>query len=414
MLRRNKLLTLLSSLLLAATVQAAGQDYTLADLERLALDSSRSVMAVREQAVAARHAVRSAGAFPNPEIEYLAGTQRSRAAGGGSGDARSAALTQPLDLPWVRSSRIGAAEAGVLVSEATVKSFEADTVAHVRLRYFEVLRRNAELRNAREDVNLLESARSRIALRVETGEAARFELVKADAELLNAQKAVQAAGFRAEQARSYLRQSVGADLPVDYGLIGSLRDVPEVASIDVVRQSLSGSNPLLARARAEVARAEHQLDLERRQRWPRLALKGGYDEDPDMRTSRLGVVVTVPLWDRRSGPVGEASANLARSRHELAAQEFSLEQQLAVAYKQYDIAAAQVTALESGIVRQAENALKIAQAAYRFGERGFLEVLDAQRVFRAARAELIAARFELAAAWVDIERLRATPGGNRE
>src|SRR5690348_12326108 len=122
MLRRNKLLTLLSSLLLAATVQAAGQDYTLADLERLALDSSRSVMAVREQAVAARHAVRSAGAFPNPEIEYLAGTQRSRAAGGGSGDARSAALTQPLDLPWVRSSRIGAAEAGVQVSEATVKS----------------------------------------------------------------------------------------------------------------------------------------------------------------------------------------------------------------------------------------------------------------------------------------------------
>ena len=62
----------------------------------------------------------------------------------------------------------------------------------------------------------------------------------------------------------------------------------------------------------------------------------------------------------------------------------------------------------------AERALKIAQAAYRFGERGFLEVLDAQRVFRAARAELIAARFELAAAWVDIERLRATPGGNRE
>ena len=49
-------------------------------------------------------------------------------------------------------------------------------------------------------------------------------------------------------------------------------------------------------------------------------MKGGYDDDPDMRTSRLGVVVTVPLWDRRSGPVGEASAQLARSRHELAAQ----------------------------------------------------------------------------------------------
>ena len=53
---------------------------------------------------------------------------------------------------------------------------------------------------------------------------------------------------------------------------------------------------------------------------------------------------------------------------------------------------------------------KVAEAAYRFGERGFLDVLDAQRVYRAARAELISARYELAAAWVEIERLRAIPG----
>jgi cobalt-zinc-cadmium efflux system outer membrane protein len=53
----------------------------------------------------------------------------------------------------------------------------------------------------------------------------------------------------------------------------------------------------------------------------------------------------------------------------------------------------------------------VAEAAYRFGERGFLEVLDAQRVFRAARAELITGRYELAAAWVEIERLRAIPEG---
>ena len=73
-----------------------------------------------------------------------------------------------------------------------------------------------------------------------------------------------------------------------------------------------------------------------------------------------------------------------------------------------------MTALESGIVRQAESALKVAEAAYRFGERGFLEVLDAQRVYRAARVELIAARFELASAWVEMERLRASPRGKTE
>ncbi len=105
------------------------------ELERLALESSRGVMAAREQAGCRRYAVRSAGAFPNPEFEYLAGTMRSRAVGGSSGDARSATLTQPLDMPWVRSARIGAAEAGAQASEATVQSFEAETLANVRLRY---------------------------------------------------------------------------------------------------------------------------------------------------------------------------------------------------------------------------------------------------------------------------------------
>jgi cobalt-zinc-cadmium efflux system outer membrane protein len=81
---------------------------------------------------------------------------------------------------------------------------------------------------------------------------------------------------------------------------------------------------------------------------------------------------------------------------------------LGAAVSQYRIASTQVNALESGILKEAEAALRVAESAYKFGERGFLEVLDAQRVFRAARTELIVARFQLAAAWVEIQRLLAS------
>jgi cobalt-zinc-cadmium efflux system outer membrane protein len=47
----------------------------------------------------------------------------------------------------------------------------------------------------------------------------------------------------------------------------------------------------------------------------------------------------------------------------------------------------------------------VAEAAYRFGERGILDYLDAQRVYRSARNELIAARFERRAALIDIQTL---------
>ncbi|MFZ2269333.1 MAG: TolC family protein [Azonexus sp.] len=412
MIRYKQILFLVLGL--GAASAFAQSEYDLGRLEALAMESSRSLMAGRDQVSAARFAVNSASAFPNPELEYQAGTARARSPGSNTGDARSVSLIQPLDMPWKRSARIAAAEAGLVATTAANRAFEADMLARLRVRYFELLRRQAELLNAREDAKSMEGVRSRIAMRVEVGEAPRFELIKADAEALNAQKTALAAGFRVQQARSLLRQMVGGALPDDFAVTGSLREVPALLPLDGLQKQLVDSSPDLARARAEMVRAQRQLDLERGQRWPNVALKASYDEDPDVRTSKFGVVVSIPLWDRRSGPVGEAAAQLSRARNELEAQQFALGQTLEVAVQQYEIAQTQVTALESGIVRQAEAALKVAEAAYRFGERGFIEVLDAQRVYRAARSELIAARFELAAAWVEIERLRAMPGGSKE
>lgn len=393
--------------LLFAGLAGAQPTYSLEDLVRLAQESNRAVMASRDRVEAAAAAVTSAEAFPNPEVEFFAGPSRARLPGATPGDTRSISLAQPLDLPNRRGARIGAASAGLEVARAGQNAFMAELVARLRVRFFELLRREAELKAAREDQKLMEDIRGRIALRVETGEAARYELIKADAEMLNAQKLAQAAGFRVEQARSSLRQMVGAALPKDFNVQGQLDGVPELAPLPVLLAEVEAGNPELAQARAEARRAERQLEYERALRWPSVSLKASRDEDPELRTTRLGLVMSVPLWDRRSGPVGEATANLSRARHELLAREFSLAQDLRYAYQQYEIAQTQVTALESGIVRQAENALKVAEASYRFGERGILEVLDAQRVYRAARNELIAARFELAAAWAEIERLRA-------
>ncbi|MBU3648631.1 MAG: TolC family protein, partial [Limnohabitans sp.] len=142
-------------------------------------------------------------------------------------------------------------------------------------------------------------------------------------------------------------------------------------------------------------------------RFPKFALRADQDQDPEWRSKRVGLAMNLPLWDWRGGPVGEAAAKLSQTDNELIYQEFSLVQSLDAAYQQYDIANAQVTALENGIVRHAADALRIAEIAYKAGEKSFLEVMDAQRVYRIARNELITAQFELASAWTEIERLRA-------
>lgn len=403
-------LLIISLSLLSSTALAADPVFTRTQLEAMARDSSRAIRAANNQVDAARSAIDTAGAFPNPEIEYQKGSARARIPGvTNTGDVRSSTLTQPLDMPWVRSPRIAGAEAGFEAASATGRVLIAEHIARLRTRYFELLRRQAELDAAKEAEELMDGIRSRIALRVETGEAPRFELIKADTELLNAQKNVRTAESRLVQTRAALRSLVGAQLPENFQISGRLEEIAELGDMEKIREEIRQQNPELQTARALKRQAEKKLDFERAQRLPSLSLKASRDIDNELRTSMVGLAITIPLWDRRKGPVGEAVANLERARNELEYQEFATDRGVEVAYEQLEIAQAQVSALESGIVRQAENALRIAEAAYRFGEHGILEVLDAQRVYRAARSDLIAARFELASAWIEIERLRATP-----
>jgi len=107
------------------------------------------------------------------------------------------------------------------------------------------------------------------------------------------------------------------------------------------------------------------------------------------------------------GPVAEAAAERLRAQTRLDGAILEMRQRVLLAWKSYEMARAAVDALGRGAIPEAEAALRVAEAAYRFGERGILEVLDAQRVLRSVRADLIQARFELQAARISLDRLAA-------
>lgn len=388
---------------------AAATVFTLNRLEQLLLETSPAVRSVRDQTRAAEAAVQTARTFPNPSLEVMNGRMRRINADTIYGDTKGYSLTQPLDMPWNRFPRVDGAQANYEGAQALQRASLADLKANLRQAFFDVLRRQAELKAAEEDRLLTEDIRKRIALRVELGEAAKFELIKADAEMLMAQKSAQSAQARVRQARAALRAIVGPELPERFELTSSINDIGALPSFDLLRDQVMQANPELKQLQAQARQSAFKLSEEKALRLPQISLRADLSRDPDYQTKTTGMQLTLPLWDWRGGPVGEAAARLAQANNNLQTAEFALLQRIETAYRQYEIAQSQVSALESGIVRQAENALRIAQTAYRAGEKGFLEVLDAQRVFRQARNELITARFELANAWIDIERLSAEP-----
>ncbi|GAA4334213.1 hypothetical protein GCM10023144_26230 [Pigmentiphaga soli] len=399
-------------LAVAAFPASAAQPYTLQQLLDLAAATNKGAQATAAGVDAARAGIATARAYPNPEVEFLTGRVSARQPGAVAGPTQTYSVTQRIDLPGQRRLRGEIAGKTLDAVSAGQRAYMSDLAARVKEAYYDALRRQAEFEASEEDLRLTQQIYERALVRVDAGDAPRYELIRAEAELLNAQKNSQTAMLRVSRAKSVLRQQVGDRLPGNYALHGTLARAPHIPDLARLREVLAATNPELARLRDEVERAELAVDYERSLRLPSVALRLAAEREPDARNTRLGVVLSVPLWDRRQGPIDEAAAGVIRMRSLLEAREFELQQGLDSAYQQFQIAAAQAEAFESGIVRQAEAALRVAEAAYRFGERGIIDYLDAQRVLRNARNELIAAQYDLQLAAVEIERLLAnTPVG---
>lgn len=383
--------------------------HTLDDLLVIAINSNPEILAARDQSKAVRGQLSTARAIPNPEFEGVKGNQRLRTNPSEIGPTSSWSVTQPLDMPYTRIPRVNSAEALANAGDATRIAKEFEVISTVKARYYDLIRRQEEKKAADEDLNLTRQIRDRIQLRYQVGEIAKFEFIRAETDFLNVKIALQASQSRLQQAKSQLRKAVGAQLPADYEVLTSTLKNRDLPPIDVLLDEVRNQNPELARAKSELLSASSKLSLEKNSRLPKLALKAQQTNEPQFTDRSYGLVVTIPIWDWRIGQVREAAANESKARNILNFETQSIETQLEIAYQEFKTKSFQVDTLENEVIIQAADARRIAEASYRFGERGMLEYLDAQRTFRLARAALISAKYELALVNIEIEQLRSDP-----
>ncbi len=378
--------------------------YSIEQLLRIARLQSPLLAVSRSEELAARAGITSARAYPNPELEFGLGQARGS---GGSGFAPSLGIAQPLENPWLRSSRIQTAQARAEVASSQTGLAQVLLVAEIKRRFLDVARLKEEVQAYQEDMRLAEQIRVRVQVRVRTGEAPRFDLIRAETEVAVAAKNLATSGLRLQQALGLLRQGVSPALEADFDTQLDDNDLAllEDADYEALRKRLLPENPDLAVAERELARARLQIEVERAQVLPQVSLRASQDRDPSITINRIGAQIQVPIFNRREGPIAEAQALAERARLQLEQRQFELTTGFETAWQGYKAAAGQVRALESGIVDRSRAVIDIAEAAYRFGERGILEFLDAQRQFRLVRNELIQARFTARIARAELERL---------
>ena len=394
---------------------AAAAPLTLEQAVAMARQNSPRLHGAAAAVQRADAAIRTSHVYTNPSIEVFQGQQYARPipTPGVPGLLQHYAAYQPIEVPSERRARTQVARSARASASFGQQGVARSVDSDVKHAFYEVLRRREEVEHAQENLKLVEDLRRRVEVEYRVGEKGRLELTRAEAELGRAGFAVRGAKLELANAIALLRIAIAA--PADSALDpqGTLETRIQLPELAVLREEVLRTHPALAQAAADVDTANARLSRERTLRIPQPTAFAEFENQPDLRFWRAGITVPIPLFDRRRGPIDESKAAIAQAQAEADQRRLELVSATERAYEQYQLADQQATSLESGELRAASSAVDAAQAAYRFGERGIVEVLDAQRVLQTVRGDLLDAQFARQAALIDLEELGAIAPGVR-
>jgi len=363
------------------------------------------LMAVsKAQIEAAAAGITVARSFYNPDMEVMAGPARYRGVPTPGANERNYGITisQPLEFPGTRASRRELAEQQLTYAEKGIQTNSFDLRNLIKQAYLTVLLRQQILQMLGANLSILQEIQTKIKRKVDVGEAARYELIKADTEVLAAERDYASAQTRIDEAKAILRGMIG-NMPDTFDVKSELPTISNLPAVTELRKSAE-NNPYLQQLLTAKDSAEAKLKLEQALRFPGLTLKSDFTQDPDLNTFRVGVVVPLPVWNRREGQIAQAAAGIEEADANIKLQQQVLRKEIDSAYQRTVIASNQLKVFENGLLQQSEATLSRAEAAYKFGERGILEYLDAQRVNRDVRRDYLIAKFDYFFSVLQIER----------
>lgn len=351
----------------------------------------------------------AAGAYPNPTLYGQSGRGAIRDPSLGV-ELTEYAVTvgQPLEWPAKRAARQRAADAGFAGAGAGFSEKQLNLMAEVRIAFDELLfaQRQAEL--AQQNLAIMEDVKRIVNTRVRLGEAPQFEAIKAQVEVLKANQVVTRARNTVRATRVALDTLTVGALGRVYTIKGDFRPIPSELHLEDLVASMLKNHPSLNRLARLVERADYTVDFERQARVPNVTVGGGYWREIGREAVTANLSVPVPIWYQRKGEIASALGVRRQQEAELLRMRNELLRAVNLHYQDVQTTAELIRVFEEGLLKQAEEALRIAQFSFRQGAASLLEVLDAQRVQRQILFDYTQARYDLS---ISLTRLERSIGG---
>jgi len=375
-----------------SAVAGLPETVTLEQVLQLLREKSPRSAAERALVEVARAGVVAAGVLPNPSFDYgwnhlVSGTNT------GSATVNHLAADQPLLLFGQRRQRRRSAELGVRLAESRFAESYAERAREARERFTSLLARQEKQQLLEESSEDLRRVARVVEKRAEAGDRSRYDALRIEVEAREVQTALADARADVEDASGRLAALLGFP-EWRPRAVGELRPAApgdpnyiDTADIEGLWSRAQQLRPALVAAKRSEAAARADLDLARRESLPVPVLSAGaaLGQDAGNTTAVAGLSFPLPLFDRGQGPIARARAQQHAAELELQAlrEESHAELQRSVAVLERRREA--MAELEKQVMERLPEMRRMAEDAYREGQGGILELLDALRSLTSVR-----------------------------
>ncbi|HEX6807956.1 MAG TPA: TolC family protein [Gemmatimonadaceae bacterium] len=394
----------LAAAVVMAPSASAQQPYTRAQVVAAALSSQPLIALAGADSATAAAGVSTARAYPNPTFSFQYTKDIPR---------HHSILDIPLDFPWVRNPRIGAAAAGQEAASLRLELARASVAFVAETSYARVLALKEHARLGRRDALDADSLYHMAQRRLQAGDASALDVRLAEINAGQLENTAQDDSLTAVLALLDLQRLMGITADT---LAITLSDSLQIPTADPPSDSADAGAPFaVAAARADLDAALRSYSLERRNVFAAPSFQAGIEGgDPTGgepgALPLFGVSIPLPLFDRHGGAIASAQAarDRARAQLTLATRESDAERLRSARERALAIARA---VRDRRLLASADTVARMSLAAYAEGASALPNVLEAQRN---ARGMLLQFVDDVAAAQIADATLRlATASSTR-
>ena len=373
----------------------------LADVIRIAGERRDEIQVARARTTAgeARPAIVSALSDPmiSPSLDHLPFML--------NGADVSFAIEQQIPLSGIRAHRRASALADVDRLRAETRRTMLDVGVEAANAYLMLQERRRTTVLVNEQIAFARDVVSAANARYASGTAPQSDVLRAEVEVARLEAMARALVGEVRGAEAMLNTRLARDAETAVPPLAMLGLPPDVPAWSVIKAAVT-SRPELAAGKAEIARAEAEVEVMRDMFRPMATIRTGPSYTMAEGRGWMAMVgLSLPIWrDKLRAGVAEAQAMRSMAEADLRAMTRMIEGDAAVAVSQLQAARDRQSALTTDVLPRARMAIEPAVASYASGQLPLVSVIEAIQALWLVQSDLIAADIQLGLAWTRLGR----------